>query len=307
MPRFSVVIACHNAQDTLPETLASLRAQTHDDWEAILVDDGSTDGTASVLKLVARIDPRFRVVTQKNAGPSRARNVGVAAAKAEWIAFLDADDIWVPNKLDHVSTVIKATPQAAAIYGKIAFFDPATGEDTTTSSVTEGTTSLAALLGENPVCTLSNLCVRQDALNEIGGFREDMRYSEDLEFLIRLVAAGKILTGTQTLLVRYRASYDGLSANLMQMHQGWRMAVTSAGADVSPQDIARAEALHLRYLARRALRLNVAPAIAFRLALRGFTKAPLAFLGGGHRGPATLMACLVATLIPAPVRRSIFA
>jgi len=152
MCRFSVVIACHNAQDTLPETLASLRAQTLGDWEAILVDDGSTDGTASVLKLAARVDPRIRVITQKNAGPSRARNVGIAAAKADWIAFLDADDIWVPEKLAHISTVIATAPQSDAIFGKIAFFDPATGEDTTSSSVTEGATPLAALLGENPVC-----------------------------------------------------------------------------------------------------------------------------------------------------------
>jgi len=93
----------------------------------------------------------------------------------------------------------------------------------------------------------------------------------------------------------------------MQMHDGWREAVKSAGAGVSSHDVARAEALHLRYLARRALRLNVGPATAARLAMRGFTKAPRAFLGDGHRGPSTLLACLVATFIPAPMRRSLFA
>lgn len=307
MPRFSVIMACYNAEDTLPQTIASLQAQTEGNWEAIIVDDGSTDRTCEILRETARHDPRFRIIGQSNAGPSHARNVAVEFAKSRWIAFLDADDIWVPEKLRHVDATIADNPDTAAVYGQIAFFDPTTGLNTTTSTVRDGATPLSDLLGENPVCTLSNLCVRRDAFHSVGGFREDMRYSEDLEFVIRLVAADKILTGTSTLLVRYRASYDGLSANLMQMHQGWRTAVKSAGSTVTPRDIARAEALHLRYLARRALRLNVAPTVALRLALRGFCKAPVAFLGDGHRGPATFLACMVATLIPAALRRNLFA
>jgi len=307
MPRFSVVIACYNSEDTLAETLASLQHQDEQDWEAICVDDGSTDGTRELLHLAAEMDPRIRVIVQINAGPSRARNVGAAMAHADWIAFLDADDVWLPEKLSHIARIASQAPDTAAIYGKIAFFETETGRNTTASSVKAGETSLESLLGENPVCTLSNLCVRRDVFFEIGGFREDMRFSEDLEFLIRLVAAGKTLTGTPTLLVRYRASYDGLSANLMQMHEGWRQAVLSAGAGLLPHQRARAEALHLRYLARRALRLKGPPRTARDLALWGFKLAPMAFLGGGHRGPATLIACLIAPVIPTPLRRALFA
>lgn len=307
MPRFSVVIACYNAEDTLPETLASLRAQTDPNWEAICVDDGSSDSTLSLLIAEADRDDRLRVITQANAGPSRARNAGVALAQGEWIAFLDSDDLWLPEKLAHVAEVVSASPTIDAVYGKIAFFDPSTGKDTTYSNVTPGPVSLDALLGENPVCTFSNLCVRRAAFYEVGGLREDMKYSEDLEFLIRLVAAGKTLTGTTSLLMRYRASFDGLSANLTQMHQGWHEAVSSAGMMIEPHSHARAEAIHLRYLARRALRLSVSPTIARQFALAGLRKSPLSFLGDGHRGPLTFLSCLIAPCVPAALRRVLFA
>ncbi|UWQ98430.1 glycosyltransferase [Rhodobacteraceae bacterium S2214] len=307
MPRFSVVIACYNATETLAETLASLQSQDEQDWEAICVDDGSTDATLDMLHAAAASDPRIHVIGKPNEGPSIARNVGAASANADWIAFLDSDDIWVPQKLSHIAQVAATSPEADGIYGRIAFFEDSSAADTTTSTVKAGQTSLEDLLGENPVCTLSNLCVRRAAFLELKGFREDMRYSEDLEFLVRFVASGKTLVATPFVLVRYRASNNGLSANLMQMHEGWREAVASAGHEIADAQRDRAEALHLRYLARRALRLNIPPKSAFQLALAGFKLSPLAFLGDGHRGPATFVSCLFAPLIPAPLRRSFFA
>jgi glycosyltransferase involved in cell wall biosynthesis len=307
MPRFSVIIACYNAEATLGDTLASLRAQTLQDWEAICVDDGSCDGTLALLTAEAEMDDRLCVISQENAGPSAARNAGVYMARGEWIAFLDADDLWLPEKLAHIAEIASHSPQSDAIYGKISFFDPRTSKDTTCSSVVPGPISLDALLGENPVCTLSNLCVRRQSFIEAGGLRDDMKYSEDLEFLIRLVAGGKILTGTASLLVRYRASFDGLSANLAQMHQGWREAVCSAGSKITPRSRARAESIHLRYLARRALRLSARPQAARGLALAGMRLAPLSFLGGGRRGPLTLLSCLMAPVMPLALRRILFA
>ena len=93
----------------------------------------------------------------------------------------------------------------------------------------------------------------------------------------------------------------------MQMHRGWREAVLSAGNKLSKAQYARAEAIHLRYLARRALRLALPPSLARKLAASGFRLAPLAFLGDGYRGPATLVCCFIAPLIPASLRRRIFA
>ena len=307
MPQFSVIIACYNASETLGETLASLRAQTCPNWEAICVDDGSTDATLELLQAAAEQDTRIRVITQANAGPSVARNLGVFASKSDWIAFLDADDLWLPHKLEVTAKVILEIPNAGAVFGKIAFFTEACEGDTTYSTVRPGPTSLEHVLGENPVCTLSNLCVRRDAYNAVNGLDASMRHSEDLDLIIRLVAAGFPLIGTDSLLMRYRASATGLSSDLMQMHEGWSRAVANAGISATSKMYARSEAVHLRYLARRALRLGLPGLVAMQIALKGVSKAPLTFLGDSYRGVATLIGSLAAPFIPTALRRKLFA
>ena len=100
MPRVSIITPIYNAARWLPETLASVRAQTFTDWEHVLVDDRSTDGSVEILESAAREDSRFRVLqTSRNVGPSAARNLALVAARARFIAFLDADDVWLPQKL----------------------------------------------------------------------------------------------------------------------------------------------------------------------------------------------------------------
>lgn len=307
MPRFSVIIACYNAAETLPETLAALQAQTCQDWEAICVDDGSFDATLAILKSAAANDPRIKAISQKNAGPSAARNIGVEAARSDWVAFLDADDVWLPCKLEVMKDVISDNPKAGAVFGKIAFLDDRTDRESTVSTVHSGVTPLDRILGENPVCTLSNLCARRKAFKAVGGFDVTMRHSEDLEFIIRLVARGFPLVGTDTLLMRYRASEGGLSSDLKRMHAGWRRAILSAGASVTPRQYARAEALHLRYLSRRALRLGLPGIVASKIALKGLTRAPFSFLSNGKRGTGTLLGCLAAPFMTTTLRRKLFA
>ncbi len=100
MPLVSIITPVYNAARWLPETLATVRAQTLADWEQILVDDGSTDGSAEIVEAAAREDARFRMLrTPSNGGPSAARNLAIDAARGRFIAFLDADDLWLPNKL----------------------------------------------------------------------------------------------------------------------------------------------------------------------------------------------------------------
>ena len=88
----SVVMPCYNCEAALDRAVRSLRAQTIADWELLAVDDGSNDGTGAALDAWAQTDERIRVFHQENGGVSRARNAGIAAAKGEWLAFLDADD-----------------------------------------------------------------------------------------------------------------------------------------------------------------------------------------------------------------------
>ena len=106
----SVIIPARNAARTLDETLESIRAQTHTRWEAIVVDDGSTDGTAEVAAKFPALDSRFRVVTQPPGGVSAARNAGLAEARHEWLLFLDADDLIRPAYLQRMMERLAAEP-----------------------------------------------------------------------------------------------------------------------------------------------------------------------------------------------------
>lgn len=307
MPRFSVVIPCFNSAETIDATLASLASQTLTDWEAICVDDGSSDGTLACLEQHARADRRIRVLRQQNAGPSRARNAGVATATGRYVAFLDADDLWLPGKLASVAAVFGARPEALGVFGRISFFRSGAPTDATTSTVRTGPTQLISVIGENPVCTLSNLTVERRRFQDAGGFDEEMRFSEDLEWLIRVVAAGEIIVGTNELHVRYRTSEGGLSADLIAMHSGWRRALNAAGDALSSGEKQKAEAVHLRYLARRALRTGASARVALSLLARGLRLSPQAFLGERHRGPMTLIGCLLSPFCPLFMRRRLFA
>ena len=100
MPQVSIITPVYNAARWLPETLASVRAQTFTDWEQILVDDGSTDDSVRFIEAAACEDARFRLLrTAQNQGPCVARSLAIATARGRFIAFLDADDLWLPEKL----------------------------------------------------------------------------------------------------------------------------------------------------------------------------------------------------------------
>lgn len=100
MPLVSIITPVYNAAPWLPGTLASVRAQTLANWEHILVDDGSTDTSVAIIEAAAREDARIRLLrTARNSGPSMARNLAIDAACGRFIAFLDADDLWLPEKL----------------------------------------------------------------------------------------------------------------------------------------------------------------------------------------------------------------
>ena len=101
-PRVSVVTPVWNAAETLEEAVASVRAQTCDDWEMLLIDDGSADGSRGLAQNLAASDSRIKVLSwDNNRGPAAARNAGIRAARGRYLSFLDADDLWRPEKLAH--------------------------------------------------------------------------------------------------------------------------------------------------------------------------------------------------------------
>jgi len=161
MPRFSIVMPCFNAAATLHETLTSVLAQTFEDWELICVDDRSTDATQRLLEGYARTDPRIKWLANPGKGPSCARNFGaMTLAKGEIIAFCDADDLWCPDKLAELDAAF-AAEDADLFFGQTGFFKTRADAPSTVSSVPASDLTIAMLLGENPVCTVSNASIRR--------------------------------------------------------------------------------------------------------------------------------------------------
>jgi glycosyltransferase involved in cell wall biosynthesis len=117
VPLVSVVTAARDAEATVARALESLLAQTFRDWEAIVVDDGSSDGTAAVASEFLERDSRIRVLRRRPAGVSDARNAGVEAAKGRWLLFLDADDWLLPEALQRLTEVAAADPAAGVVHG----------------------------------------------------------------------------------------------------------------------------------------------------------------------------------------------
>lgn len=306
-PTFSVIVPVFNAAATIRETIASIREQDEEDFELILVDDGSTDNSLAIMLLEAGRDPRIKLVSQANAGVSAARNNGAAMARGRLLAFCDADDLWHVEKLAAHRAMHEAAPDIGASYARIAFLESVgkgCPRSRTESTVPAGPLTLSLIVGENPVCTASNLVVTQEVFDRVGGFAEGMQFAEDQEWLARAVRSGERIKGLDKLLVGYRLSPRGLSVNLEGMYAGWRelMALHANG-----EDMAAAEALYCRYLARRSLRSGNPPAEARRFALRGMSIDRSAFLADFRRGLPTLFGALAAFAIPATLRQRLFA
>ena len=124
VPLVSVVIPAYNRAHLLPETLESVLAQSYTSIETIVVDDGSTDNTAQLLE---GYGPHIRVIAQANQGEGPARNTGIAAARGTYIAFVDSDDIWLPEKLERQLQVLTSRPDLRWAYSDAYVFDGATG------------------------------------------------------------------------------------------------------------------------------------------------------------------------------------
>ncbi len=105
-PLISIVVPAYNRADLIGETVSSILAQSYLRWELVVVDDGSTDGTAEAVARAGRGDSRVRCVRQANSERAVARNRGIREARGEWVAFLDSDDLWLPTKLERQVEVV---------------------------------------------------------------------------------------------------------------------------------------------------------------------------------------------------------
>ncbi len=207
----SVVIPAFNAQAHIADCLASVSTQSRGfDVEVIVVDDGSADDTVEI----ARRSPGVQCITQPNRGPSAARNLGIAAARGQYIAFLDADDLWPAGKLQAQVQLLQQYPELALVFGDCRQFDANGPRPRTEFQANRlGTAAwgpgpaipdaYARLLEVNFITT-GSVVVRRDVLQQVGGFAVDLRLVEDLDLWLRIARLHPIGWCEQECLLRRR-------------------------------------------------------------------------------------------------------
>lgn len=189
----SVVIPLYNKAGSIASTLESVLKQNYTDYEIIVVDDGSTDGS---LECVERLNiPGLRLFSKPNSGVSAARNYGIERAAGEYVAFLDADDLWHPEYLERQAELIASFPTAAVFASNYEFRKP---DGTTSLPIVNGlgfnssdglmTNYFEVASRSHPPLWTSAVVVRKSALLEVGGFPVGVRSGEDLLTWARLAA-----------------------------------------------------------------------------------------------------------------------
>jgi len=186
-PLVSVIIPAFNAERFIDATLDSVLQQTYDPFEVIVVDDGSTDRTAELVRAYAQRDPRIQLHLQSNLGPSAARNAAIDKSTGEYVAPLDADDIWYPDKLHkQVDCMLRHGPRTGIVYAWTTYLDEKglpTGNYSARSD--EGNVYLK-LLCNNFLATGSVPLIRRSCLTEVGGYRPEFVGLEDKELFLRI-------------------------------------------------------------------------------------------------------------------------
>lgn len=276
-PSFSVVMAAHDSARTIGAAIASVRLQTRTDWELVVVDDGSRDGTAALAEAVG--DERVRVLRQENRGPAAARNAGLAAARAPLVSMLDSDDLWLPTYLAELGRALDADPDAALAYTDAWVLDDASGRVRRTTEMAyqrppepppaDPRAFLRELLRRNFV--YNAVTARRDALLAAGGYDERLWIGEDWELWLRLAARGGRCVRAPGPLAVHRERAGSLASDGARLVAGaarvYRVVAEEWDADDELRALARAcaRASERRRRAARAL----APALRLRRGLRG--------------------------------------
>lgn len=225
-PAFSVLIPAHNAERTLASAIRSALAQTRQDFELIVIDDGSTDGTRAIASRFARSDTRLRVVShERNRGPASARNSGIACSRAPVVALLDADDLWMPRYLEVMGNALGADPRAGLAYTEGWLLDDASGRIMRAPAMARWKPPipppaspeafLRELVRRNFV--LYAVALRRSALEVVGGFDPSLSHAEDYELWLRMLAHGYRAARSPGMLVIRRDRADSLSKDAVAM------------------------------------------------------------------------------------------
>jgi len=273
-PRFSIAVPAYNAQATLAETIASVKAQTFPDWELIIVDDGSTDETRDVAERLARGDARIRAICQENRGSGGACNTAVHNARGDLLVMLSADDLLLPEHLATFDGCVRGDP-AASVFTSGGWYEYEDGRREAARPQARWSDAASCTLEE-----LLSACFygvgavyRRAVFDTVGGFREDI-YAEDYLFWLLALAHGFKHRHVNRPLSVHRRSYAQKSANAILMRETDLRVITELMGTTLLSDsqlaAARRSAARLKrnIQSRRILERTIGPTALERLTAR---------------------------------------
>lgn len=244
--RVSVIIPAYNYANYLPEAIQSVLNQTFRDFELLIVDDGSTDNTSEVIQGFAH-NPKVRHVYQENQGLAAARNTGIRNTHGELVAFLDADDEWLEQKLERQVEVMDSKPEVGLVYTDIYFTD-GQGKVLTDRQWARRRrqTVFEDLLFSNVITgSGSSSVVRRECFDKVGSFDESFRSLEDLDLWLR-IARHYEFERVDERLTKIRHHESNMQVNVDRMAQGWMAYLAKREVPeqhIRPERLARYEIL----------------------------------------------------------------
>lgn len=222
MPIISVIIPVYNAEKTIEKTINSVLSQSFENFEIIVINDGSTDRTLAILDKFS--DSRIKVFSYKNSGAQKSRNRGIEKASGEYLAFLDSDDLWTPDKLKLQLSALKKHPEAAVAYSWTNWVDENGSFLRRGSYLTENGYIFRKLLLVDFIENGSNPLIRADAIAKVGEFDESLVGGQDWDMWLRLAALYQFIAVPYPQIL-YRQSPTSWSANVERQERGFRQVI----------------------------------------------------------------------------------
>ncbi len=229
MPLVSVVVPAYNSEKTVVETVQSVLQQTLTDFELIVINDGSTDGTLERLRAIA--DPRLQVLSYDNGGLATARNRGIERATGNFITFIDADDLWTPEKLALQVAALQNSPAAGVAYSWTRAMDHSGQLFYEGSSASYSGDVYEPLVRCNFITSGSNVMITRAALTSAGVFDSTLRYCEDWDYYLRLARDWPFVVVPQYQIL-YRQTTGSLSTNVAKMEAAYERVCDQAFQNV---------------------------------------------------------------------------
>ena len=234
MSIISVIIPAYNAERTILETIASVQKQTLSNFELIVINDGSTDRTLELLNLVE--DSRIKIFSYTNGGLPTARNRGISRATGEFLAFLDADDLWTPDKLELQLAALEQHPDAGVAYSWTSFMEEKEGSLSLKACEPvffEGNVYANLLVGDF-IYNGSNTLIRKQAIESTGEFDPTLKSCEDWDYWLRLAARWHFVVDPKHQIL-YRRSTGAMSSKVEVMKEASLIALEKAYRAAPPE------------------------------------------------------------------------